>query len=142
VIPRASRAGQFRQRCLEDPEWAEQYRKRRRERHLRLRQNPAYRERENETKRARTRAARVAAGFDPDVPIATARKQKRRAEIVALLNEKGFVSVGELVERYGMNPKRVADDLRHLHDEGLALRVYGGAKMVESTSNHVGAARQ
>jgi predicted transcriptional regulator len=129
VIPRASRAAANRKRRLEDPEWAEQQRKRKRG----AKRNAAV---ENERKRAKTREARIAAGFDPDVNLATAKKQKRHADMLALLRERGFVSVAELAEQFGMHPNRVGDDLRQLDEEGLVERAYGGARLAsESTSN-------
>ena len=130
VLVRKSRAGEYRKRALEDPEWAE----RRRESKRGVKQD---RSKYNELRRKRRVEARIAEGLDAGTPLQTARRERRHDTILARLREHGSVAVGELAKEFGVNPGCITEDIRHLVDQGLAERVYGGARLpLESTSNH------
>jgi hypothetical protein len=96
---------------------------------LRARADPEYRDEENRKRRAKAAAARVAAGFSPDDNLATARKQRRHDAILAELRERGSVLTTALAQKHGVSAERIGEDLRHLADNGLAVKVYGGAKL-------------
>lgn len=53
--------------------------------------------------------------------------QARRGEIVALLNEKGELSVDFLAQRFGTSEVTIRKDLAELEANGLLLRRHGGA---------------
>ena len=53
--------------------------------------------------------------------------QKRRNEIVAMLNEQQAVTNNELMERFGISVETVRRDLAYLEKRGDLKRVYGGA---------------
>jgi hypothetical protein len=108
---------------------AERERRRKRLAQLRARADPEYRDEENRKRRAKAAAQRVAEGFSADDNLATARKQRRHDAILAELREYGSVSTTLLAQKHGVGPERIGEDLRHLADNGLAVKVYGGAKL-------------
>jgi DeoR family transcriptional regulator, fructose operon transcriptional repressor len=52
---------------------------------------------------------------------------KRLDAIVALIQQRGFLSVKALSETFAVSEVTVRRDLQHLHDEHRLLRTYGGA---------------
>ncbi|MEZ4769251.1 MAG: DeoR family transcriptional regulator [Caldilineales bacterium] len=53
--------------------------------------------------------------------------QNRLDETVTLVEKRGFVSVRELSQTFGVSEVTIRRDLQHLNDEGRLLRTYGGA---------------
>jgi DeoR/GlpR family transcriptional regulator of sugar metabolism len=51
----------------------------------------------------------------------------RRSRVVALLEERDYVSVSDLAERFGVTPISVRRDLALLEERGLVERIRGGA---------------
>jgi hypothetical protein len=95
----------------------------------RAREDPEYRDRQNRLRREKAGAQRVAEGFSAHDNRATARRQRRHDAILAELREHGSVLTTVLAQKHGVGPERIGEDLRHLADNGLAVKVYGGAKL-------------
>lgn len=53
----------------------------------------------------------------------------RRDELLRRLSAHGYVSSASLAEEFGVSEMTIRRDLRHLHVEGLARRVAGGASL-------------
>ncbi len=53
--------------------------------------------------------------------------QKRRSQIIKMLEEQSVVTNGELMERFGISIETVRRDLAYLEQKGVLERVYGGA---------------
>ena len=62
-------------------------------------------------------------GSDPTGGAAPA----RREAIVALVGQRGFVTVEGLAERFGVTPQTIRRDVNALYDEGRLNRYHGGA---------------
>lgn len=56
--------------------------------------------------------------------------ENRRAAMVELVGQRGFLSVKDLSQTFGVSEVTVRRDLQHLHDQGRLLRAYGGAAAV------------
>jgi DeoR family fructose operon transcriptional repressor len=63
-----------------------------------------------------------------DLPIA------RQAKLVELVNEKGQVTVSELVSRFGVSRDTIRRDLTQLESRKLILRTHGGAVSADHTA--------
>ena len=61
------------------------------------------------------------------------RAVERQNEIMRLLQSAPFVSVTELVARFGVSDMTIRRDLRHLSQAGEVQVVHGGASLVHST---------
>ncbi|MFC6356998.1 DeoR/GlpR family DNA-binding transcription regulator [Luethyella okanaganae] len=65
----------------------------------------------------------------------------RREQILALLEERGFVRVSELSDAFGVSGVTARADLDLLVDEGIAERVHGGAVPADAAGRRGGAHR-
>ncbi|NQZ32099.1 MAG: DeoR family transcriptional regulator [Oceanospirillaceae bacterium] len=61
--------------------------------------------------------------------------QQRQSKILAMINDSGFVSIDELVERFKVTPQTIRRDLNCMADEGKIRRHHGGAQRESSTEN-------
>lgn len=61
--------------------------------------------------------------------------RKRHEQILKLVREQGFMSIGTLAERFAVTPQTVRRDINILCDHGLLQRHHGGAGPVLSTEN-------
>jgi len=61
--------------------------------------------------------------------------QQRQSKILALINEKGFVSIDELVTLFKVTPQTIRRDLNHMADASKIRRHHGGAERESSTEN-------
>lgn len=59
--------------------------------------------------------------------VAEASPSQRRAVIVELVNQRGFMSVEVLAERFGVTQQTIRRDVNALYDEGQLNRYHGGA---------------
>lgn len=62
-------------------------------------------------------------------------QSQRQQEIVALVKEKGFVSIDELVDYFKVTPQTIRRDLNQLADAKKVKRLHGGAGSGSSTVN-------
>ncbi|WP_261841755.1 DeoR/GlpR family transcriptional regulator [Aliamphritea ceti] len=62
-------------------------------------------------------------------------QSQRHAEILKLVQHKGFVSIDELVTHFQVTPQTIRRDLNQLADEKKLLRHHGGAGGESSTVN-------
>ena len=62
-------------------------------------------------------------------------QSQRHAEILKLVQHKGFVSIDELVTHFQVTPQTIRRDLNQLADEKKLLRHHGGAGGESSTEN-------
>ncbi len=62
-------------------------------------------------------------------------QSQRHAEILKLVQHKGFVSIDELVTHFKVTPQTIRRDLNQLADEKKLLRHHGGAGGESSTVN-------
>ena len=56
------------------------------------------------------------------------KKSERLSKIVEIVNQKGTVSVNELIERLNVSDMTIRRDLASLENSGELIRVHGGAK--------------
>jgi DeoR family glycerol-3-phosphate regulon repressor len=61
--------------------------------------------------------------------------QQRQSKILALINEKGFISIDELVELFDVTPQTIRRDLNQMADASKIRRHHGGAERESSTEN-------
>jgi len=61
--------------------------------------------------------------------------EDRRAKESELISVKGFVSLAELVQVFGVSESTVRRDLELLEEQGLIRRTYGGAVFVKDTAS-------
>ncbi|MEM5528021.1 DeoR family transcriptional regulator [Gammaproteobacteria bacterium AS21] len=61
--------------------------------------------------------------------------QQRQSKILALINEKGFVSIDELVALFKVTPQTIRRDLNQMADASKIRRHHGGAERESSTEN-------
>ena len=61
--------------------------------------------------------------------------QQRQNKILTLINDSGFVSIDELVERFQVTPQTIRRDLNCMADAGKIRRHHGGAERESSTEN-------
>ncbi|QEH61479.1 fructose operon transcriptional repressor [Spiroplasma chinense] len=59
-------------------------------------------------------------------------KDERRERIIEIIREKGFVKNVVLSELTNSTIQTIISDVNELHDEGLIMKVYGGAKSLEN----------
>ncbi len=57
---------------------------------------------------------------------------KRREEIMKLIQENNFMSVEDLVRRFGTSPATIRRDLQYWEDLGAIERNYGGASLLQA----------
>ena len=60
---------------------------------------------------------------------------RRQADIVALLREKGRVSVEDLAAAFSVTPQTIRRDLNDLSEAKLVVRVHGGAMVASGVTN-------
>ena len=60
---------------------------------------------------------------------------QRQQEIVALVKDKGFISIDELVDHFKVTPQTIRRDLNQLADAKKVKRLHGGAGSSSSTVN-------
>ncbi len=61
--------------------------------------------------------------------------RSRRARIVTLVREQGFMAIGTLAETFDVTPQTIRRDINALTGQGLLQRHHGGAGPVLSTEN-------
>jgi DeoR family glycerol-3-phosphate regulon repressor len=61
--------------------------------------------------------------------------QQRQSKILTLINDSGFVSIDQLVERFKVTPQTIRRDLNAMADCGKIRRHHGGAQRESSTEN-------
>ncbi|MGB1237287.1 MAG: DeoR family transcriptional regulator [Pseudomonadales bacterium] len=61
--------------------------------------------------------------------------QQRQSKILELINEKGFVSIDELVKVFNVTPQTIRRDLNQMADENKVRRHHGGAERESTTEN-------
>lgn len=66
----------------------------------------------------------------------------RRAEIVALVQRQGFVTIDALAQAFGVTPQTIRRDINELADEGILQRYHGGAAFPSSVRNIAYSSRQ
>ena len=57
---------------------------------------------------------------------------KRRKEIMQIIQTEKEVSVEQLVEKFKVNPLTIRRDLQYWEDKGAVERFYGGAKLIQN----------
>lgn len=62
--------------------------------------------------------------------------RERQDAIVALVSQRGRVTVSELAQNFRVTPDCIRKDLRRLDGEGMLRRVYGGAASVATAPEH------
>lgn len=68
--------------------------------------------------------------------------QRRQAEIVALVQREGFISVESLTDRFGVTPQTIRRDVGLLSQAGAVRRFRGGVAVPSSVENLAYDARQ
>ncbi|WP_442574604.1 substrate-binding domain-containing protein [Microbacterium sp. F51-2R] len=71
-----------------------------------------------------------------DQPIHAALAPARRAHVLAALTRDGVVRVSQLIDELGVTPVTVRRDLAQMEEEGLLVRVHGGAVAPEGGNGH------
>ena len=66
----------------------------------------------------------------------------RRAEIVALVQRQGFVTIEALAQQFGVTPQTIRRDINDLAAEGVLKRYHGGAAVPSSVRNIAYSSRQ
>jgi DeoR family glycerol-3-phosphate regulon repressor len=61
--------------------------------------------------------------------------QQRQSKILTLINDKGFISIDELVELFAVTPQTIRRDLNQMADASKIRRHHGGAERESSTEN-------
>ncbi|WP_369602832.1 DeoR/GlpR family transcriptional regulator [Hahella sp. SMD15-11] len=61
--------------------------------------------------------------------------EHRHDQIVALVRERGFVSIDELAQHFGVTPQTIRRDINALDAEQRLKRYHGGAALPPSTAN-------
>ncbi|ATZ18398.1 DeoR family transcriptional regulator [Williamsoniiplasma somnilux] len=64
-------------------------------------------------------------------------KDERRELLVKTINEKGFVKNISLSELTNSTIQTIITDINELHNEGLIIKVYGGAKSVNNSTKQM-----
>jgi DeoR family glycerol-3-phosphate regulon repressor len=59
----------------------------------------------------------------------------RQKQIIALLKQKGFATIDQMVQQFGVTPQTLRRDLNYLAEKGLIIRHHGGAESISSTQN-------
>lgn len=63
------------------------------------------------------------------------KQTQRHHEILALLDEQGFLSTEAFVDTFNVSPQTIRRDLNELAQQGLISRHHGGASLYSSTEN-------
>lgn len=63
-------------------------------------------------------------------------QNKRQTTLVEFLQDKGFVTIDELVQHFDVTPQTIRRDLNHLANENLIIRHHGGAEATTSTTEN------
>ncbi|CAL8970876.1 Glycerol-3-phosphate regulon repressor [Rhodoplanes serenus] len=71
----------------------------------------------------------------PQKPGDQQKNEARRAEIVALVRQRGFVTIGALAQQFGVTVQTIRRDINSLSDEGQVARYHGGAGLPSSVEN-------
>ncbi len=66
----------------------------------------------------------------------------RRAEIVALVERQGFVTIEALAQQFQVTPQTIRRDINELAEEGILQRHHGGAALPSSVQNIAYSSRQ
>ena len=66
----------------------------------------------------------------------------RRAEIVALVQRQGFVTIEALAQQFEVTPQTIRRDINELAEEGILQRYHGGAAAPSSVQNIAYSSRQ
>jgi len=66
----------------------------------------------------------------------------RRAEIVALVQRQGFVTIEALAQEFEVTPQTIRRDINELAEEGILQRYHGGAALPSSVQNIAYSSRQ
>ena len=61
--------------------------------------------------------------------------KKRQEEILAIINQEKSVKVEDLSLKYDVTEQSIRRDLNQICSRGLAIRIHGGARIVNSISN-------
>lgn len=61
-------------------------------------------------------------------------QNKRQTTLVEFLQDKGFVSIDELVQHFNVTPQTIRRDLNQLAENGIIIRHHGGAEATTSTT--------
>ncbi|BCL73331.1 Glycerol-3-phosphate regulon repressor [Vibrio nigripulchritudo MADA3029] len=70
------------------------------------------------------------------------KQTQRHHEILALLDEQGFLSTEAFVETFNVSPQTIRRDLNELAKQGLISRHHGGASLYSSTENEAYSTRK
>src|SRR3546814_9445243 len=80
--------------------------------------------------------ATAAKPSDPAAPAAPRSElNQRQEEIIALVRERGFVSIEALADHFDVTPQTIRRDINQLCDLGLLRRYHGGAGLPSSVEN-------
>lgn len=63
-------------------------------------------------------------------------QNKRQTTLVEFLQDKGFVTIDELVQHFDVTPQTIRRDLNYLANEKLIIRHHGGAEATTSTTEN------
>jgi DeoR family glycerol-3-phosphate regulon repressor len=69
-------------------------------------------------------------------------REARHASIVALVKQRGFVSIDALAQHFNVTPQTVRRDINELSDRDLVQRYHGGAGLASSVENTAYTTRQ
>lgn len=61
--------------------------------------------------------------------------RRRQQQMLVLINEKGFVSIQDLADKFEVTPQTVRRDINQMNARGLVQRHHGGAGSTTSTEN-------
>ncbi|MBD1556350.1 DeoR/GlpR family transcriptional regulator [Vibrio sp. S9_S30] len=70
------------------------------------------------------------------------KQTQRHHEILALLDEQGFLSTEAFVDTFNVSPQTIRRDLNELAQQGLISRHHGGASLYSSTENEAYSTRK
>ncbi len=62
-------------------------------------------------------------------------QQSRRQKIVELVRQRGFVTIEDLAQRFGVTPQTVRRDINLLSDQAMLRRYHGGAGLPSNVEN-------
>ena len=74
--------------------------------------------------------------------MAVAARDRRRQQIVEVVQRQGFVTIEDLAQRFAVTPQTVRRDINELCDRDLLRRYHGGAGLPSSVENLAYPARQ
>ena len=61
--------------------------------------------------------------------------EDRLQKIKSLINEKGSVSIADLVDKFHVTNMTIHRDLKKLEEQGILEKVYGGAVLIKTKDN-------